>query len=40
MQFFVSDVVWDESKILSTYRSMVNEDMGDPDGVLIFDEGG
>lgn len=40
MQFFVSDVVWDESKILSTYRSMVNEDMGDPDGVLIFDESG
>lgn len=40
MQFFVSDVVWDERKILSTYRSMVNEDMGDPDGVLIFDESG
>lgn len=40
MQFFVSNVVWDNSKILSKYRSMVNEDMGDPDGVLIFDESG
>jgi len=40
MQFFVSDVVWDNEKILSKYRSMVNDDIGDPDGVLIFDETG
>jgi SRSO17 transposase len=40
MQFFVSDVVWDNGKIMSKYRSMVNDDMGDPDGVLIFDESG
>ena len=40
MQFFVSDVRWDGEKILSTYRGMVNENMGDPDGVLIFDESG
>lgn len=40
MQRFVSDIVWDEKKISTKYRSMVNEDMGDPNGVLIFDETG
>lgn len=35
MQFFISDVVWDEKKIISKYRSMVNEDLGDSNGVLI-----
>jgi SRSO17 transposase len=40
MQFFVSDVVWDQDRIMLNYRSMVNEDMGDPDGTLIFDESG
>jgi SRSO17 transposase len=40
MQFFVSDVVWDNDKIMSKYRSLVNDDIGDPDGVLIFDESG
>lgn len=40
MQFFVSDVAWDDNKILSKYRSMVNDDMGDPNGVLIIDESG
>lgn len=38
MQFFVSDVIWDNDKIKQKYRSMVNDDMGDPDGILIFDE--
>jgi len=38
MQRFISDVVWDESKILVKYRNMINEDIGDPNGVLIFDE--
>lgn len=38
MQRFISDVIWDEDNILTKYRSMVNEDMGDPSGVLIFDE--
>lgn len=38
MQFFVSNVVWDNDKIMSKYRSMVNDDMGDQNGVLIFDE--
>jgi SRSO17 transposase len=40
MQRFVSDAYWNESDIVSKYRSMVNEDMGDPNGVLIFDETG
>lgn len=40
MQRFVSDVVWDENKILSNYRSMVGEDLGEPNGVLMFDETG
>jgi SRSO17 transposase len=40
MQFFVSNVIWDEDKIMSKYRSMVKEDLGDPDGTLIFDESG
>jgi SRSO17 transposase len=40
MQRFVSDAVWDEDRILEKYRRMVNEDLGDEDGVLIFDESG
>ncbi len=40
MQFFVSNAIWDEDKIMSKYRSMVKEDLGDPDGILIFDESG
>jgi len=40
MQRLVSDVIWDRKKIMQKYRSMVNEDLGDPNGVLIFDETG
>lgn len=40
MQRAISDAPWDEGKILFKYRSMVNEDMGDPSGVVIFDETG
>jgi SRSO17 transposase len=40
MQRLVSDVIWDREKIMQKYRSMVNEDLGDPNGVLIFDETG
>ena len=40
MQRFISDAVWDDDKILRKYRSIVNEDLGDEDGVLIFDESG
>jgi SRSO17 transposase len=38
MQRFVSDAVWDEEKMLFKYRNILNEDMGDPDAALIFDE--
>ena len=40
MQRSISDAIWDEENILLKYRSMVNEDMGDLNGVLIFDETG
>lgn len=38
MQRFVSDATWDDHEIMSRYRSCVNEDMGHPDGAIIFDE--
>ncbi|MBN1627630.1 MAG: IS701 family transposase [Deltaproteobacteria bacterium] len=40
MQHFLSDIEWHEDLILTRYRDMVSEDMGDEDGVLIFDESG
>jgi SRSO17 transposase len=40
MQRFVSDVVWDEKVMLKRYHALVDEDMGDPEGILIFDESG
>ena len=40
MQRFVSDALWDDAKMISKYRSHVNEDLGSPDGALIFDESG
>jgi len=38
LQRFVSDVVWDQELILTNYHKMVNEDLGDPEAALIFDE--
>ena len=40
MQRFVSDAPWDEEKMIAKYRSLVNDDLGSPDGALIFDESG
>lgn len=40
MQRLISDTVWDEEKLLFKYRNMVKEDMGDPNGIVIFDESG
>ena len=40
MQRFVSDAPWDDTKMISKYRSLVNDDLGSPDGALIFDESG
>lgn len=38
LQRFVSDATWDDERIMSKYRSLVNDDLGSPDGALIFDE--
>lgn len=40
MQRFVSDAPWDDEEIERKYRSLVNEDLGHPDGAIIFDESG
>ena len=40
MQHFLSDIIWEEERILSRYHVMVSEDLGDAEGVLIFDESG
>ncbi len=40
MQRFVSDSPWDDTNIGIKYRSMVNVDLGSPNGALIFDESG
>jgi len=40
MQHFISKVAWNDERILYKYRIMVNEDIGHPDGVAIFDETG
>ena len=40
MQHFISDVTWDDERILSKYHEMVAEDLADLDGALIFDESG
>ncbi|MFH1479909.1 MAG: IS701 family transposase [Pseudomonadota bacterium] len=40
MQHFVSDVIWDNVKILHKFSNLLADDLGDPNGVLIFDETG
>lgn len=40
MQRTISDTYWNDQKIIAKYRHLVVEDMGHPDGVLIFDETG
>jgi SRSO17 transposase len=40
MQRFISDAVWDEEKMVRSYHKMVAEEMGEPRGVVIFDESG
>jgi len=40
MQRFVSDAPWDDDNIIAKYRSLVNDDLGSPNGALIFDETG
>ena len=40
MQRFVSVAQWDDNNILTKYRNCINDDLGSPDGALIFDESG
>jgi SRSO17 transposase len=40
LQRFVSDAPWDEDNMIAKYRSLVNDDLGSPEGALIFDESG
>ena len=40
MQRFISDAVWDEEQMRWNYHHLVADEMGDPDGVLMFDETG
>jgi SRSO17 transposase len=40
LQRFISDVRWDEEQMLWHYHQLVAEAMGDPEGVLMFDETG
>jgi len=38
LQRFITNVPWDEEKMTRKYHGLINEDMGDPNGVVIFDE--
>jgi len=40
LQRFVSDAPWDEDNMIAKYCSFVNDDLGSPEGALIFDESG
>jgi SRSO17 transposase len=40
MQRFISDVHWDEEQMVWNYHQLIADEMGDPDGVLMFDESG
>jgi SRSO17 transposase len=40
MQRTISESIWDEKKMLGKYHRMIAKEMGDSNGVLIFDESG
>src|SRR5262244_409043 len=40
LQRFISDVHWDEEQMRWNYHQLVAEEMGEPDGILMFDETG
>ena len=40
MQRFVSIAQWDDDNIIDKYRNCVNDDLGSPEGALVFDESG
>jgi SRSO17 transposase len=40
MPHCISDVVWDDAPMRRTYPRLVDDEMGDPEGVVIVDEAG
>jgi SRSO17 transposase len=40
MQRCISDAVWDDAPMLHTHHRLVDDEMGDPEGVVIFDASG
>jgi SRSO17 transposase len=40
MQRFISDIRWDEAQMVWNYHQLLADEMGDPEGVLMFDETG
>jgi SRSO17 transposase len=40
LQRFLREVPWDEEHMRWTYHQLVAEEMGEPDGVVLFDETG
>ena len=39
-QRFLSETVWDEEQMRWNYHPLVADELGEPDGVLMFDESG
>jgi SRSO17 transposase len=40
LQRFLSETVWDEEQMRWTYHQLVADELGEPDGVLMFDASG
>src|SRR5215468_7869800 len=40
LQRFLSETVWDEEQMRWNYHQLVADEIGEPDGVLMFDESG
>jgi SRSO17 transposase len=40
LQRFLSNACWDEAQLLWNYHHLVADEMGEPHGVLMFDETG
>jgi SRSO17 transposase len=40
MQRFITDAIWDEEQMRWNYHHLLADEMGEPDGVLMFDETG
>jgi SRSO17 transposase len=40
LQRLLSETVWDEEQMRWNYHQLVADELGEPDGVLMFDESG